>query len=103
MSATTYRVHGNNTQGNAYVDVILTIVEPTASLSPSSQSHVLTKDAIIAGAILQNLTGGVGHVGHPPSFADWDALQHRERDHHRDPERQSDFDDLHHLRQQLRR
>ena len=58
MSATTYRVHGNNTQGNAYVDVILTIVEPTASLSPSSQSHVLTKDAI-AGAILQNLTGGV--------------------------------------------
>ena len=57
MSATTYRVHGNNTQGNAYVDVILTIVEPTASLSPSSQSHVLTKDAI-AGPILQNLTEG---------------------------------------------
>ena len=102
QTSTTYTIYANNSGGDVTSTLTLTINEPIAVLSPASQSHTFTKDAV-AGAILQNLSEGRGHVGDPPRLADRDALQHRERDHHRDPERQSDFDDLHDLRQQLRR
>ena len=48
----------NNSGGDASSTVSITVNEPIAVLSPASQSHTFTKDAI-AGAILQNLTGGV--------------------------------------------
>ena len=58
QTATTYTIYANNSGGDASSTVSLTINEPIAVLSPASQSHTFTKDAI-AGAILQNLSGGV--------------------------------------------
>ena len=42
---------------DASTTVSITVNEPIAVLSPASQSHTFTKDAV-AGAILQNLSGG---------------------------------------------
>ena len=103
QTATTYTIYANNSGGDASTTVSITVNEPIAVLSPASQSHTFTKDAV-AGAILQNLSGG-GVVAtwaiHPAAC--WDALQHRERDDHRDAHWESDRHHLHDPRQQLRR
>ena len=103
QTSTTYTIYANNSGGDVTSTLTLTINEPIAVLSPASQSHTFTKDAV-AGAILQNLSGGV--------VATWAIHPALPTGMHfntgngtitRDPERQSDFDNLHGLRQQLRR
>ena len=58
QTATTYTIYANNSGDASSSTVSITVNEPIAVLSPASQSHILTKDAV-TGAILQNLSGGV--------------------------------------------
>ena len=58
QTATTYTVYANNSGGANTTTVTITINEVQATLTPASQTHVLTKDAMIE-PILQNLSGGV--------------------------------------------
>ena len=57
LSASTYTLYANNTGGTGTATLTLTITEQAPVLSPSSQSHTLTKDASM-GAILINSTAG---------------------------------------------